>query len=122
MTSGSGNNFGKVGSYSVQGMNIRFTVPDSISLNHCLHPTARVRTPKMQASPPTRQPSKHVLLIKCLELDVVIGVAIRPEPIMPFFLPIMLFCNAHFFYLLCQFKYLLCSKLFPIFLHKSNHI
>ena len=29
----------------------------------------------MQASPSTRQPSKDVLLIKCLELGVVIGVA-----------------------------------------------
>ena len=48
-------------SYSVQGMNYT--------------PTAWVRTPKIQASPSAGQPSKDILLIKCLELGVVIGMA-----------------------------------------------
>ena len=38
-------------------------------------PTSQIWTPKMQAPPSTGQPSKDILLIKCLELGVVIGVA-----------------------------------------------
>ena len=59
------------------------SVPDSMYIPKSLPPSSyigttlqpRIRTPKMQASPSTRQPSKDILLIKCLELGVVIGVA-----------------------------------------------
>ena len=37
--------------------------------------TAQIRTPNMQASPSTGKPSKDILLIKCLELGVDIGMA-----------------------------------------------
>ena len=38
-------------------------------------PTYQIQIPKMQAPPSTGQLSRDILLIKCLELGVVIGVA-----------------------------------------------
>lgn len=38
--------------------------------------TCTLVTSKVQVIPPTRQPSRDTLLIKCLEIGVVIGVAI----------------------------------------------
>ena len=82
MTSGTEIILGKLGAIQARHEH-SISVPDSTSLNHCLQ-TSHIETtlqplgygpPKIQASPSTGQPSKDVLLIKCLELGVVIGVA-----------------------------------------------
>ena len=42
----------------------------------CYAATSQIRTSMMWASPSTGQPSRDILLKKCLELDVVIGMVI----------------------------------------------